>query len=137
MPPTPAEPWPAHEFVEPAAHLPEHIAGIPAIPPSDPADCCVDTRRIRGDVHDPLVGEDGAPCPNGVSRYGPRHAPVGLHRVPVDLHLRAVDCLANAQSMVWHQALGGVVGDDHAIFKPLSQRPRDPVGDRGDQIDPQ
>ena len=137
MPPAPSQTWPTHELVEPAAQLPEHIAGIPAIAPSDPTDCRVDARRIGGDVHHPLVGEDGAPCPLGVSRHGARHAPVGLHRVTVDLDLRAVDCLANAQSMVRHQTLGGVVGDDHAILQPLSQRPRDPVGDRGDQIDPQ
>ena len=135
--PAPTQPRPAHELVHPAAQLPEHITGIPAISSTDPADCCVDTRWIGFDVHHPLVGEEGAPCPGRISGHGARHAPVSFHRVLVDFDFRPVDCRANAQSLVRHQSLGGIVGDDHPVLEPLGQRPGDSVGDWGDEIDPQ
>jgi len=121
--PSPApQPRPAHELVEPATQPPEHVAGIPAIAASDSADRRVDARRIGFDIDDPLVGEDGAARPGWISG---------------DLDLRPMDRLANAQSLVRHQPLGRVVGDDHAVLEPLRQRAGDPVGNRGHEVDPQ
>jgi hypothetical protein len=83
-----------------------------------------------------LIEEDRAARPVGIARYRPGVEPPGLDLAVRHLVERHPDRLAHAQQALRHEARRLVATADDGVAQPLGERPRDPVAQRGDEVDP-
>ena len=137
MPPATAQPRATDKRVHPAPQSPQHVAGIPAVPPANSTDGGEHTLWIGVDFHRSPVGEDGATSPRRVARDRAGHAPPRLHRPGLDLPQRPRDRLPSPERRVRHEPLSIVIGEHDPVSQALGQGPCDPIRHRRDDVDPQ